>query len=441
VADGRERGRDCGRLVALGWWAAGTGLTRVLQEVLRELAADWRVDVAGIRWPGEERADSAANAQAPYQVHTTANPADRSAAYLARDLCSRLSPRVVFVLHDVWTLGRYAQLIRPAAPGAALVAYVPLDGEIVDPEEARGLLGWDLVVVYTEWAAAQVRGAWDALGEEGPPLAVVGHGVDCEAFRPAPELAASGLATEGRAAAKRRLFSRLPLAEESYVVLNASRPTPRKRLDLTLAGFAQFARDKPDTVRVCLHLPIHEPEHLAMLRGLAEVHGIGHRLVLNPFGEREIVSDEELDLLYNACDLGLNTSMGEGWGLVSFEHAAAGAPQVVPRHSACAELWEGSAEMVEPARRFVPRFSPLRLAELDATDVARALDAVYRDPARQRRLAEAGLELVGRDELRWGSIGARWRELIAVTVEQAAERGGDRPGETGPRPPAVAGGA
>ena len=36
-------------------------------------------------------------------------------------------------------------------------------------------------------------------------------------------------------------------------MLNASRPDKRKRVDLTVAGFAEFAADKPPNVRLCLH--------------------------------------------------------------------------------------------------------------------------------------------------------------------------------------------
>jgi hypothetical protein len=34
---------------------------------------------------------------------------------------------------------------------------------------------------------------------------------------------------------------------------------------------------------------------------------------------------------------------------VAFEHAATGAAQVLPRHSANAALWEGAAVLVDPA--------------------------------------------------------------------------------------------
>jgi len=50
------------------------------------------------------------------------------------------------------------------------------------------------------------------------------------------------------------------------------------------------------------------------------------------------LDDRELNLLYNACDVGLNTASSEGWGMVSFEHAATGAAQIVPRSWVCGEV-------------------------------------------------------------------------------------------------------
>jgi hypothetical protein len=90
---------------------------------------------------------------------------------------------------------------------------------------------------------------------------------------------------------------------------------------------------------------------------------------LNPLGSR-IVDDVELNLLYNACDVGITTSMGEGWGQVSCEHGAAGAAQIVPDHTACAELWRGRAELIPPVRSYTREFSVLEMGEVSAEGVA-----------------------------------------------------------------------
>jgi glycosyltransferase involved in cell wall biosynthesis len=43
------------------------------------------------------------------------------------------------------------------------------------------------------------------------------------------------------------------------------------------------------------------------------------------------MSDQDINILYNSCDIGLNTCEGEGFGLCQLEHAAVGCPQVAPR--------------------------------------------------------------------------------------------------------------
>ena len=48
---------------------------------------------------------------------------------------------------------------------------------------------------------------------------------------------------------------------------------------------------------------------------------------------------EKLNLVYNACDVGVNTCIGEGWGLVNFEHAATATAQVVPDHTSLKEIF------------------------------------------------------------------------------------------------------
>ena len=48
-----------------------------------------------------------------------------------------------------------------------------------------------------------------------------------------------------RTDARRRLWPDEPDWHDAFIVLNANRPMPRKRIDLTIQGFAQFARDKP----------------------------------------------------------------------------------------------------------------------------------------------------------------------------------------------------
>jgi glycosyltransferase involved in cell wall biosynthesis len=396
------------RLLALGWHAPGTGFDRVLHAILSRLSGRWEVHLAGIGHQGPTFDRDG------YRVHQT-NPrgGDSLGAYAARELLTTLSPAVLLVLHDVWHMERYERLLREPA-GIRRAVYVPLDGGLVDAKLGEPLLCFDLVVAYCPWAREQIADGWRRLGVDGarwPRLIDLPHGLD-RVFRP---LAAP------RVELKRRIFPCLAAPEQSFVVLNASRPDVRKRLDLTLAGFARFAQGKPPGVLLCLHWAVFTQRELDEVRVLAAELRIADRLVINPLTPAGgVLDDEELNRLYNACDVGVNSSMGEGWGLVTFEHAATGAPQVVPQHSACGGLWEGAAAMVEPVRRYVPHHSRLELAEVAAEGIAAALQRLYEDRAYYERLAERGRRRASDPALSWDAIADRWhRELIDLTASAA----------------------
>jgi D-inositol-3-phosphate glycosyltransferase len=376
------------RVIAIGYNAEGTGLTRVMQSVMRRMADRHEIHLLGIDYSGEVVRDRGLT------IHPT-NPkgGDVFAAFQAKRLIEEIRPGLILVMHDIWMFDYYLRLFGPYRDRLKIVACIPLDGRITNEEDAAPLAQADRIVAYTDFARAEFEGAFRRLREKQadcdfPTVDVIPHGVDRDRFFAFPELEQASFASSGRAQAKRRVFGDPPDADESFVVLNASRPDKRKRVDLTVRGFAMFAADKPASVRLCLHHAIMGDAAQRTLGSVVRDCGVGERLSLNPLGSR-IVGDDELNLLYNACDVGINTAMGEGWGLVSCEHGAAGAAQIVPDHTACAELWRGRAELIPPARSYTPEFSPLEMGEVSPEGVAQALEALYRDPARRQELSRA----------------------------------------------------
>jgi hypothetical protein len=65
-------------------------------------------------------------------------------------------------------------------------------------------------------------------------------------------------------------------------------------------------------------------------------------------GPPNILSDESINHIYNACDYGVNTSNGEGFGLCQLEHLATGAIQIV------VDVGDYRAFMDETCAVFVP---------------------------------------------------------------------------------------
>jgi glycosyltransferase involved in cell wall biosynthesis len=126
--------------------------------------------------------------------------------------------------------------------------------------------------------------------------------------------------------------------------------------------------------------------------------------------------DDRLNLLYNACDIGINTSDREGWGLVSFEHAATGAPQIVSDLPALRELWHNSAILLPtesaPSNQVPGRISPT----VNPWDLAQALEQLYHDQAARERYGRCALLNARSENYRWDNIAIQWIQLIKETL-------------------------
>lgn len=399
------------KLIALGFNIHSTGLTRVMHAIVRRLAARHEIHYLGIGYSGE-------TVREPGLTIYPTNPrgGDGFAAFQTARLIEEIQPDLVFILHDIWMFEYYFRILGPYRGRTRFVAYIPLDGNILRAQDAAPLRAADRVVVYTEFARTQFRKAFGKLRDEDngqtfPPVEVIPHGVNVQDFFPFPALVAAGFDSSARAPAKREVFGALAEIENSFVVLNASRPDRRKRVDLTLEGFALFAAGKPPGVKLCLHHAIFGDTDRRQTRAWVERWNLEDRVVVNPLGGGPC-DDRNLNLLYNACDVGINTSMGEGWGLVSFEHGAAGAAQIVPDHSACSDLWRGRAELVPPAKTYVPEFSVLELGEVSPQGVAEALEKLYRDPAHRRKLAEKAWQAALNPAYSWDAIANEFEQLL-----------------------------
>jgi D-inositol-3-phosphate glycosyltransferase len=407
------------RLIAIGYNTPGTGLTRVMHNLMRRLADRHEIHFLGIGYSGETVRNRGLTV-----YPTNLEGGDVFAAIQARSLIEEIQPVLIFIMHDIWLFDYYVRVLGPYRDRLKIVVYIPLDGRIKNEEDAAPLAHTDRVVAYSRFGRAEFEGAFRRLREKQPAwdfpaVDAIPHAVDRDRFFPFPELMQVSFASGGRAQAKRRVFGDGPDPGDSFVVLNASRPYKRKRVDLTVRGFARFAADKPANVRLCLHHAVMDTASEYELVSLIRQCGLGERVSLNPMGTR-IVDDAELNLLYNACDVGINTSMGEGWGLVSFEHGAAGAAQIVPDHTACAELWRGRAELMPTARSYVPEFSPLEMGEVSPQGVAGALEALYRDPARRQELARAAVAAAQNPAHSWEAVTRQWDDLF-VTLAKAPE--------------------
>jgi D-inositol-3-phosphate glycosyltransferase len=401
-----------GKILIIGDAVAPTGFARVIRSIFEPLHKDFELHQLATRYDGGPH-------DYPWQLY----PAGKGQSVYGYDqilpLIRTIEPDVVFVLYDIPFQIPYLKELRQAVPMPKVVLYSPVEAGPIAPEIVQQLHGVSRYVMYTEYGRRQIADSLRSIREEAPDfdfpeLEVIPHGVDTDRFYPLK--GQDGSIASGRIEARRVM--RLDDAEhlESFIVLNANRNMPRKRIDLTMQGFAEFAKDKPANVKLYLHMATEDTGWNVAI--LAKRYGIFDRLIMTQAdNSRPTFSDEQLNLLYNACDVGITTTTGEGWGMVSFEHAATRAAQIVPRHTSLAELWRDAAEFVEPVMKLT---YPGNLTEgyiVSPANVATALQRLYDDDDRRRALAQAAYENATQSDLKWSSIAARWKRLLTELTE------------------------
>ncbi|RYE13542.1 MAG: glycosyltransferase family 1 protein, partial [Sphingobacteriaceae bacterium] len=136
--------------------------------------------------------------------------------------------------------------------------------------------------------------------------------------------------------------------------LNLNRNQPRKRWDITLMAFAEVvSRHIEDPIKLLIGTSVQGAWNLLDVyerelskHGLTLEEGMKHIILIdNP----QQLTDEEINILYNACDVGINTADGEGVGCNQLQQGAIGKAQIVPDVGGFKDFLDrDSAIMIEP---------------------------------------------------------------------------------------------
>lgn len=401
------------RLLLVGDYQEGTGFHRVTTQFKRAAIRHFEIHHVGFGYSGEIFSE---------ENGTVVYPAKEGAGgygghkYIGR-LLKKIEPDVFFIIYDFAFIRFILEALRYKTKPLRTGIYLALDGLIQNRRKMIApLKAADLVVFYNEFSLNQVT----QLLREQPSLlrkqvrfTAVPHGVETELFYPLVNGPAGGPDKETRAQLKQRVFPALLHSEDSFIVFNGNRPTARKQLGVTLTAFALFAEGKGPEVRLYLHFLPDKDDKQNHLNQLIEQLGIADRIIYRKsMSGGLIVDNSTLNQIYNACDVGINTAMGEGWGLVSCEHAATGVPQILPRHTSFTEIWSDAALLVEPTGPMSVTFSSHLMYETSPERFAEALETMYRDRTLRDRLANAGYRRMQEEQYKWDHITRKWEELL-----------------------------
>ena len=300
-----------------------TGFGRVAQYLIPALAEEHEVHALAVNWGGDPNSMQQVCQMYPAMAYGS----DPFGSHRIAELVQRINPDLVWVTNDFWIGINLWNQIKALKEKTAFkfFCYTPIDSYGIYPETLPAIAEWDGIATYTSFAAAELEKAgYDK------PIDVVGHGTDFTKFFPLD---------------KQECRKALGVPEEAFIVFNGNRNQPRKRIDLTIKGFVQFALDKPDA-RLWLHMGQKDMgwDLVPLFKRVSREMGYdstGKLILTNPaFSTENCLPIEQLNQVYNAVDIGVNTCIGEGWGLVNTEHATTGVAQLVPDHTSLKEIFD-----------------------------------------------------------------------------------------------------
>lgn len=318
-----------------------------------------------------------------------------------------MQPDIVFMLQDTFIvqtmMPTLLKLKEEAKKPFKIILYFPIDCPPKKEWVTECVSKVDVPVVYTEYGKAECLKVDPSL--DG--MKVIYHGTNKKDFFPVPQsiMMAFRKAHYG------------PHAEK-FIVLNVNRNQPRKDLVRTFEAFALFHAEHPQSF---LYILAQAQDVGGNLLEIAEQFGLVYGedwACPNPgsYSADSGVKVESVNMLYNAADLVISTTLGEGWGLSVTEAMACKVPVLFPRNTSLVEIIGKNEERgdlvnsggtdhticlgVQDNNRIRP--------VVDVWDMAHKMSLIRDNPVFTKQRVEEAFKWVPT----WKSIGEKWREVF-----------------------------
>lgn len=236
-----------------------------------------------------------------------------------------VEPDLIMIYNDPFTIYRFLEALKHEKGTSSYKLWLYLDQ--VYEGIAKPIM--DSLFAHADRMYA-FSSKWKTILESygtGVDIRVLEHAVDPTIF--------TSMSPQARAGVRQSMN----IPDDAVVLFNANRNSQRKRLDLTIQGFVRALKTGANLVLIlATGLDPQRGAFYDLQRiFLEEVKEVGldpatianRFLLIDTTSEKALLDDAAINQLYNAADLGLNTSDGEGFGLCQLEHLYTGAPQIV----------------------------------------------------------------------------------------------------------------
>lgn len=251
------------------------------------------------------------------------------------------------------------------------IFYFPVDSTMVY-ELTKNLELIDVLVTYTEYAKKEVLRHKPNL-----KIKVVPHGNNSKEFYPLP--------AEEIKKFRKEFFG---CGDDRFIVTNLNRNQPRKDLPQTIFGFIEAQKEwekynflpKPF---LYLHCHPNDPygwDLRAVLMQTNLIEDIDYKLLPKEY-EEMMAETDVVNKIYNASDVYLTTTLGEGWGLGYSEAASCRIPIIAPYSTSFMEMsgYGKNAYMLMTLVPFCSTFDNVIREQTDAYEISEKIIEVALD--------------------------------------------------------------
>jgi len=287
----------------------------------------------------------------PYDAAANEDPKEEGFGYnKIHEYLEMVNPDVVMIYNDPYTIAKFIESMKHERGKSPYKLWLYVDQ--VYTGIAQPLI--DLLHKHADRIYCFTESWKKRFLEYGPfpDVRVLGHAVDPTVFTCMP------------AETRKGIRANMGLPDDAIVFLNANRNSQRKRLDLSIAGFVGLLKNNPTKPYYMIVASNLQPQSGAyydtqriymeeLKDGGLDFQVFARRLLLIDTSPPNVWSDEAINQLYNASDIGINTSDGEGFGLCQLEHMYTGAPQIVTDVGAYRDFMDSSvAEFIPSNGKF-----------------------------------------------------------------------------------------
>ena len=400
-----------------------TGFARVTHALGERLVEQYghEIHVLAYNYSGDDWASSLdPSKKTPLWLYRPTKHIERDTFGYSRiiELLGAIEPDVVVAYNDPYLIlemlynnqfdpNRILLQYRP------IISYIPCDGTNL-PTDWMKIQQISNVVTMSEYGRSNY-----------PNSKLVYHGVDTSQFWPVSEERPIVTSTGITLTSKRECKEVFGFDPDGFLVLRVDKNSGRKDFGATFKAVAPVMKKHKD-IQVHFHC-----------EGKGGLSGVSIEQLITR--EPDIARDrwflpglhdswvgwpqEDLNGLYNAADIFVSTSRGEGYGLTLAEALACGVPVIAQNVSAIPEVVGPGGLLLEPQRLItVPSGEDIWLSDIDA--FTKAIEYLYDNPDVRANLGRAGVSHV--KNFTWDVAAEKFDRYITALADSVQETRAER---------------